>query len=52
MLARWDFPSGITFDEESLSFQPERDEDELVLQVLELQSGQRIEVVIPGMWES
>jgi HAMP domain-containing protein len=42
----------LTFDEDMGTFRPTKDDDELVLKVLDLQTGGRIETPIPSVWES
>jgi hypothetical protein len=43
---------GLVFDRETFGIRTERDDDELVVRVRDLQSGGEIEVQIPGVWES
>lgn len=51
-VARWDLETGLAFDEDASTFTPELEGDTLFLRVFDLQSGERIEIEVPGVWES
>jgi hypothetical protein len=51
--ATWDeHDTGLVFEDDGYRFRPELEDDALFLSVFDLQSGGRIEIPIPGIWES
>ncbi|MGZ8707475.1 MAG: hypothetical protein ACXW0R_08825 [Gaiellaceae bacterium] len=50
-VARWDFDTGLAFNADDHTFAPDMEGDALLLRMLDLQSGKRVEVEVPGVWE-
>jgi hypothetical protein len=52
-LIRWDeYMDELEFEGDGIDFRPKSDDDQLVLVAFDLQTGGRIEIPIPGIWET